>query len=79
MGKRSWIQLDEPIPLETTRGYGYAHFIIDLGSEHNLQWVTLISDPPHTGEWWTLDNSEVRGTKNSTLQRGYAKRLKKHG
>ncbi len=32
-------QLNPTIPLETSRGRGYALAVIDYGMEHNLLWV----------------------------------------
>ena len=60
------IQLNPPIPLETSKGRGYAHFMIDYSQEHDLVWVVFLDE---TGECWTFRNSEVRIQNNFTLGR----------
>lgn len=60
------IQIDPPIPINTPKGEGIAHFLIDYGPEHNLYWVSFIND---TGECWTYSNQEIRACKNITLGR----------
>jgi hypothetical protein len=59
-------QLNPTIPLETPKGKGFAHFLIDYSQEHNLLWVVFIDD---TRECWTFTNQEIRIQKNATLQR----------
>lgn len=61
------LQLDPPIPLITSRGTGYAHFLIDLSQEHHLLWVVFLDD---TGECWTFQNPEIRLQPNPTMGRG---------
>jgi hypothetical protein len=60
------IQLDPVIPLETPKGYGFAHFMIDYSIEHDLYWVVFIHE---TGECWTFNNKEVRASKNISIGR----------
>lgn len=60
------MQLNPPIPLDTTKGEGLAHLVIDYGIESDLHWVVFIND---TKECWTFPNSEVRACKNITLGR----------
>jgi hypothetical protein len=60
------LQLDPPIPLETPKGKGFAHFLIDYSQEHNLLWVVFIDS---TGECWVYDNKEIRLQKNITMGR----------
>lgn len=60
------LQLDPPIPLETPKGKGWAHFLIDYSQEHHLMWVVFIDA---TGECWTVPNPEVRLQHNWTMQR----------
>jgi hypothetical protein len=69
------IQLDPTIPLVTPKGTGYAHFLIDFGQEHHLQWVVFIDD---TGECWTFENPQVRIQKNFTMGRTQLSEIK-HG
>lgn len=60
------LQLNPPIPVETPKGSGMAHLVIDYGIEHNLFWVVFIDA---TGECWTYINPEIRAQKNVTLGR----------
>ena len=59
-------QLNPPLPLETPRGKGLAHFMIDYGPEHHLMWTVFIDA---TGECWTFQNPDIRAGKNMTLGR----------
>jgi len=58
------IQLNPTVPLDTPKGKGFAHFLIDMGQEHNLLWVVFIDD---TRECWTFQNPEIRLQKNLTM------------
>ena len=60
------IQLNPPIPMNTPKGEGFAHLMLDYGPESDLYWVVLITD---TGEIWTYANRYVRASKNITLGR----------
>lgn len=60
------IQLDPLIPLETPKGRGMAHFLIDPGLEHHLYWVVFIDA---TNECWTFDNTQIRIQSNITMGR----------
>lgn len=60
------LQLDPPIPIETPKGSGWAHILIDYGPESHLYWVCFIDD---SGECWTFDNTKVRAQKNISLGR----------
>lgn len=60
-------QLNPPIPLTVIdRGDGFAIGVIDYGQEHNLIWVTIISQ---TGEIWCAPNPSVRAQPNWTMGR----------
>ena len=59
-------QLNPPLPLETPRGKGLAHFMIDYGPEHHLMWTVFIEA---TGECWTFQNPDIRAGINVTLGR----------
>ena len=60
-------QLNPPIPLTVLdKGKGYAVGIIDYGQEHNLIWVTALSD---SGEIWCAPNPQVRFQANWTMGR----------
>lgn len=60
------LQLNPPIPMNTPKGEGFAHILIDYGPESDLYWTVLITA---TGEIWTYANRLVRASKNITLGR----------
>ena len=61
-------QLNPAIPLHVLgRGDGFALGVIDYGQEHNILWVTAITD---TGEIWCAPNAEVRMQSNWSMGRG---------
>jgi hypothetical protein len=60
------LQLNPPIPVNTPKGEGFAHILIDYGPESDLYWTVLITT---TGEIWTYANRLVRASKNITLGR----------
>jgi hypothetical protein len=60
------IQLNPPLPIQTPKGAGIAHVLIDYGIEDDLYWVVFIHS---TGECWTYSNTEIRACKNITLGR----------
>lgn len=60
------IQLNPPIPLNTSKGEGLAYALIDYGIEFNLMWVVAIDE---TGEIWTFPNPKVRALKNISYGR----------
>ncbi len=59
-------QLNPPLPLDTSRGPGLAHFLIDYGPESHLMWVVFMDKD---GACWTVPNPEVRMQPNWSLQR----------
>ncbi|WP_353203686.1 hypothetical protein [Sphingomonas sp.] len=60
-------QLDPPLPVHVLdKGAGYAFAVIDYGQEHNLIWVTAITE---TGEIWCAPNPRVRMQANWTMGR----------
>lgn len=59
-------QLNPPLPLDTSRGPGLAHFLIDYGPETHLMWVVFMD---RDGACWTVPNPEVRMQPNWSLQR----------
>jgi hypothetical protein len=60
-------QLNPPIPLTVLdKGKGFAVGVIDYGQEHNLIWVTALSD---SGEIWCAPNPKVRFQPNWTMGR----------
>lgn len=67
LGTRMFTQLSPPLPVHVLgRGDGYALGVLDYGQEHNLIWVTAITE---TGEIWCAPNSEVRMQSNWTVGR----------
>jgi hypothetical protein len=59
-------QLNPPLPLETPKGPGLAHFVIDYGPESHLLWVVFLDSD---GACWCVPNPEIRLQKNWSLQR----------
>ncbi len=59
------LQLNPPIPLDTPKGKGWAHFLLDYSTEHDLIWVVFIDE---TGECWSFPNPEIRLQKNITFR-----------
>ena len=64
------IQLNPPIPLLTSKGKGWAFFLIDRSQEHDLEWVVFLDD---NGECWTFKNSDIRIQENYTFHRKLSK------
>jgi hypothetical protein len=63
----SFTQLDPPLPVTVEgKGKGYALAVIDYGQEHNLIWVTGLSD---SGEIWCAPNPLVRLEANWSMGR----------
>lgn len=60
------LQLDPPLPMETPKGAGLAHFMIDYGPEHHLLWVVFMDAD---GTCWSISNLEVRMSENWTMGR----------
>lgn len=60
------LQLQPPIPLETPKGKGFAHLLIDYGPEFDLIWVVFIDE---TRECWSFRNVDIKIQKNITLGR----------
>jgi hypothetical protein len=59
-------QLDPPLPLQTPKGPGLAHFVIDYGAETHLLWVVFLDAD---GACWTVPNPEIRMTSNWSMGR----------
>ena len=60
------IQLNPPIPLITTKGRGWAYFLIDRSQEHDLEWVVFLDE---NSECWTFRNKDIRIQENYTMGR----------
>ena len=64
----SFVQLNPALPVYVIdKGDGYAFGVVDYGQEHNLIWVTAITE---TGEIWCAPNPKVRMHANWTMGRG---------
>jgi hypothetical protein len=59
-------QLNPPLPMDTSKGAGWAHFVIDYGPEAALLWVVFMDVD---GACWTVPNPEVRMSFNWTMGR----------
>jgi hypothetical protein len=59
-------QLHPPLPLETSKGAGWAHFVINYGPESALLWVVFMDED---GACWTVPNPEVRMCFNWSIGR----------
>lgn len=62
------LQLNPQIPVITPKGPAIAHFIINYGIEHDIQWVCF---EDKNGECWTWKNPDIRAQKNITQGRQY--------
>ena len=59
-------QLNPPLPLNTSKGPGLAHFVIDYGPESHLMWVVFLDAD---GACWTVPNPEIRMAANWSFNR----------
>lgn len=59
-------QLNPPLPLQTSKGSGLAHFVIDYGPESHLMWVVFLDAD---GACWTVPNPEIRMAPNWSFNR----------
>jgi hypothetical protein len=59
-------QLNPPLPFETAKGSGMAHFVIDYGPEADLMWVVFMDKD---GACWSVPNPEVRMQFNWSMGR----------
>lgn len=57
------LQLDPPLPLDTPKGPGLAHVLLDYGMEGHLYWIVFLDA---SGECWTFANPDIRAQKNIT-------------
>jgi hypothetical protein len=64
-------QLNPPLPMDTSKGPGLAHFVIDYGIESHLFWVVFMDAD---GACWTIPNPETRLQMNWSLPRRQAAR-----
>ena len=59
------LELQNPIPLNTPKGPGFAYFVSDPGFDHDLMWTVFLQN----GEIWCFQNREVRAVENYTFGR----------
>jgi hypothetical protein len=59
-------QLNPPLPLDTAKGPGLAHFVIDYGPEAHLIWVVFMDKD---GACWSVPNPDVRMHFNWSMGR----------
>jgi len=64
----TWVleRIDPPLEMETPKGRGAAHFVIDYGLEHHLVWVCFMEAD---GACWSVSNPHVRLASNWTAGR----------
>ncbi len=60
------VQLDPTIPLDSPRGPGYAHFLMDFGQEHFSLFGVFLDQ---TGQFWWFSQKEVTIQLNITMGR----------
>lgn len=60
------LQLNPPISVETPKGPGIAHALIDYGPEADLVWVVFLTD---SGQCWSYRNQDIRASRNITIGR----------
>ena len=60
------VRIDPPLPLVSPKGKSMAHFLIDMGLDHNLLWVCFQDE---TGECWTWSNEKIRLQPNLSANR----------
>lgn len=59
-------ELRQPLHMQTPQGPGWALFVIDYGTEHDLLWVIFLDGD---GACWTIPNPEIRLSPNWTAGR----------
>ena len=59
-------QLNPPLPMKTSKGDGWAHFVIDYGAEADLLWGVFLDED---GQCWSIPNQEIRIQPNWSLRR----------
>lgn len=59
------LELREPIPMNTPKGFGYAKFFLIKGAESDNVWTVFLDN----GEIWDVPNPDIRLLPNWTLDR----------
>jgi hypothetical protein len=57
-------QLNPPLYLETPKGCGWCHLVIDYSQDHHLMWVVFIDA---TRECWTFENTDIKIAHNPSM------------
>ena len=63
---QTMMQLNPPIPVDTPKGKGLSHVLIDYGPEYHTLWLVALDD---SREIWTFPNYEIRIRENPTMGR----------
>lgn len=63
------LQLNPSIPLDTSKGRGEAHFILDYGKEDDIIWGVFLDS---NGECWWVPNNEVKAIPNYSIKRRFS-------
>lgn len=63
---QTMLQLSPPLPVDTPKGKGLAHVLIDYGPEAHILWVVF---QDATGEIWAWPNHKVRAQNNPSMER----------
>ena len=68
------LQLDPPMWVEvvagdTPKGLALAHFLFDDGAELNILWGVVMNELPTAGEFWQVENRNIRFCQHMTLGR----------
>ena len=68
------MRLDPPMWVEvvlgdTPHGLALAHIVFDYGSEVNIHWGVVMNAAPYAGQFWCVDNPNVRFCRNMTSGR----------
>lgn len=59
------LQLNPPLWFDTPKGRALAHFVVDTGLEHEMEFVCF----QQNGEVWSWSQRDVRAAANVTLGR----------
>lgn len=60
------LQLNPPLHMQTPKGAGYAHFVIDYSQEDHLIWIVFMDKD---GACWNVPNNEIKLSENWTMGR----------
>ena len=68
------LRLDPPMWVEvvggdTPGGLALAHFMFDEGAEMNIAWGVVMNETPYAGEFWQVENRNVRFCRHMTFGR----------